>query len=92
MNKNTVILLGVLGLWLAIFVAIFEFHIGIPVRAMFLMAFLCAVWLAYWTIKTIRQNYRNNVEVLLDDETQPETNNNTQTENASSQKVSRTGE
>ena len=58
MNKTTLILLGILAFWVAILIAVLEFHIGIPVRAMFLMAFLCVAWLAYWTVSVIRANLR----------------------------------
>ncbi len=54
MNKSTLFLLGILAFWVAILIAVFEFHIGIPVRAMFFMAFLSVAWLSYWTFKTIR--------------------------------------
>lgn len=74
MNKTTLILLGILAFWVAVLIAVFEFHIGIPVRAMFLMAFLCVAWLAYWTVSIIRTNLRADAEnaSVADKPTQPE--------------------
>ena len=89
MNKNKIVLLGLLGIWIAIFASIFVFHVGIPARAIFLMIFLCAVWLAYWTISAIRNNYLND-KVLSSEPIQPEPSNKKQN-NASSSKISRTG-
>lgn len=65
MNKTTLILLGILAFWIVVFIAIFEFHIGIPMRAIFFMAFVCVVWLAYWTVNAIRDAIQSDVQTIV---------------------------
>ena len=53
-NKNYYTLYGIFAFWIVVLIAIFAFHITLPARLLFLMAFLCVGWMAWWTINTVR--------------------------------------
>jgi type VI protein secretion system component VasK len=55
MNKAYLTLYGILAFWVAVLIGVFAFHIAVPIRFLFLMAFLCVGWLAWWTITTVRR-------------------------------------
>lgn len=91
-NKSVYTLYGILAFWVVILVGIFALHIAIPLRFLFLMAFLCVGWLAWWSITTVRRvllyersykkfvaEYENDQPV--DSKTNPEPNSNTTTTN-----------
>jgi hypothetical protein len=67
MDKTFLTLYGILVFWIIILVGILAFHVAVPIRFLFLMAFLCVGWLAWWTINTIKRAIRgNNTESLVD--------------------------
>lgn len=53
MTKSNLTLYGVLAFWVVILIAIFAFHIAIPTRFLYLIAFMCVGWLAWWTVNAI---------------------------------------
>jgi hypothetical protein len=55
MNNTYVTLYGILAFWVVILLGVFAFHVSVPPRFLFLMAFLCVSWLAWWTITTVRR-------------------------------------
>lgn len=60
--KAKLTLYSILLFWVLILIGVIEFHIGIPIRILFLMAFLCVGWLAWWSVTTIRQTLLENKE------------------------------
>lgn len=58
MNKTYLTLYGILAFWVIVLIGVFAFHIAVPLRFLFLVAFLCAGWLAWWTINTVRRAIR----------------------------------
>lgn len=55
MNNTYLTLYGILAFWVVVLLGMFAFHIAVPVRFLFLMAFICVGWLAWWTITTVRR-------------------------------------
>lgn len=85
MNKTYLTLYGILAFWLVVLLGVFAFHIAVPVRFLFLMAFLCVGWLAWWTITTVRRTIlgEKSREASATETVKPIQPANPETENAS---------
>lgn len=85
MNKTYLTLYGILAFWLVVLLGVFAFHVAVPARFLFLMAFLCVGWLAWWTINTVRRTIRGDKspEKYATEEVKPTQPAKPETENAS---------
>ena len=85
MNKTYLILYGILAFWVIVLIGVFAFHVAVPARFLFLMAFLCVGWLAWWTITTVRRAVlgNNSSEESATETVKPTKPVNPETENVS---------
>ena len=85
MNKTYLTLYGILAFWIIILLGVFAFNVAVTVRFLFLMAFLCVGWLAWWTITTVRRTIlgEKSPEESATETVKPTQPANPETENAS---------
>lgn len=71
-NKKPIIIYSILIAWILILVGVFALHIAIPIRVLFFIAFLCVCFLAWWTVRTIKEIVSDNKPTNKPSETQNE--------------------